>query len=329
MARHSSPSRTPRKKKGPRLLWFADPWKTLDVARDTTVRLAEACEQEGIESGITDFSLLHWSAAEPKGARVQFRNAAGLIAGEAELSAWNQIHYRVDPPVGAEYLAPLAALTAAGVSDRVVNPMESIVFAGTKLLPQPVLDLGPSFILSSDWSELKAWGQTHGRTVLKPLHDAASRGIERHEWLAPGGTERARESLQKATLGWTRPILLTRYLPEIEKGELRTWWLDGVCIGSLVKYPLAGDFKVNVDQGSRLGPGAPSAAQKRRFGAIARLLRQWGVRLAAVDWIGECVTDVNITSPGLLRQLEELSAKPLARTIVRQLVRKKGPVRRA
>src|SRR5205823_7964680 len=99
------------------------------------------------------------------------------------------------------------------------------------------------------------------------------------------------------------------------------WYADGKLIGMAKKLPLAGDFRVNIDRGSKLAPARLDARQKTAGLAISRLLKSAGIRLAAVDLIGPWITDFNFTSPGLIPEMEALLGENLARAIVRSLGR--------
>ena len=120
---------------------------------------------------------------------------------------------------------------------------------------------------------------------------------------------------------FTQPILLQKYQPEISRGEVRLWFLDGMLLAQARKLPLPHDFRVNIDRGSRLVATLLTAREKKVAAKLARHLRSRGIRLAAVDLIGGLVTDFNFTSPGLLVQMEQITGKNLAGQIIQSLAK--------
>jgi glutathione synthase len=154
------------------------------------------------------------------------------------------------------------------------------------------------------------------QAVLKPLHEAQSKGIHR---LDAAEIQSARARLQEATHNFSRPALLQEYLPGIAQGETRVWFVDGQILAVARKFPLQGDFRVQIDQGSRIEKAELDAAGKKAAAWAARLLRKWKVRLAAVDLIDGKITDFNVTSPGLIVQMEAALGRELAPAVIRTL----------
>ena len=185
----------------------------------------------------------------------------------------------------------------------------------------------PPTIASAEWEKLQAFGLAEQRTVLKPLHQAQSKGIELLDWQTEAGINRARGSLQAATDGFARPVILQRYLSGIAQGEQRLWFVDGKLLACARKLPLPRDFLIDMDRGSRLAPTELNAAEHKAAPLISRHLISRKIRLAAVDLIEGYITDFNFTSPGLIVQMEGILGENLARPIIQALMKK--PPKRA
>jgi glutathione synthase len=322
------------RKKPFRFLWITDPWNTLDHARDTTLRLAQEALTLGAEVHWADVKTLRW---ESRGTRLDtsrilqispgrslksFKLAPPVVSGVA---GFDSIHYRTDPPVDLAYLHPLQllllGLDEAGARKKLVNPA-TVLFEGNEKLEASALGaLMPRTLASGQWEALAAFGRTEGRTVLKPLHQAQSKGIELLDWRSRQGIEAARASLQAATEDFSRPVLLQHYLEGIAQGEQRLWFVDGSLLACVRKLPLKDDFRVNLDQGSRVAPTELTAGEKKAALKIGRHLKARRIRLAAVDLIEGLVTDFNFTSPGLITQMEAVLGRNLARPIVQALMK--------
>ena len=137
---------------------------------------------------------------------------------------------------------------------ELVNPAHLLAVGNEKLEASLIPGLTPPTVASSQWEYLHAFGRAEGRTVLKPLHQAQSKGIELLDWRTETGLQKARQSVEAATSGFTLPIVLQRYLPGIADGEKRLWFVDGILLATIRKLPLPNDFRVNMDGGSRLAP---------------------------------------------------------------------------
>ncbi len=312
-----------------KLLWVTDPWETLDHPRDTSLRLAEEALAQGAES----YWASHHSIRLDQGkVLLEARKIEGVFPGRAKesftLSAagahdpseFDVLVYRTDPPVDHAYLHPLQllALATRGKKSRIVNPADVLALDSEKFLGSELPELFPSGVVASQWETLSRFARHAGKSVLKPLHQAQSKGIELID-LGNQDETVVREKLAAATRGFTTPVLLQEFLPGIAQGETRLWFLDGKLLAHARKLPLEGDFRVNIDRGSRLAQAELTAAEKKAATKIGALMKRRKIRLAAVDLIEGKVTDSNFTSPGLITQMEGLLGENLAKPIVEAL----------
>ena len=311
-------------------LWVTDPWKTLDHPRDTTLRLI----QEALAAG----EAASW--CDPSGLRLERgglvarcrrvrsapagREAAGWVldpAEDVELGAFDLALYRVDPPVDRRYLEHLQLLAccAGRGGPEVVNPVRVLLCCSDKLGPPALLRAMPPTVVSSSWECLCEFGGAEGRTVLKPMGGAQSRGVQLLDWTTPSGRDRARHEIEAASGGLARPVLLQRFLPEIHDGEKRLWFVDGQLLAQVKKRPAEGTFLVDMDKGAACLACDLTLGEARLAGAIGDAFRSGGVRVAAVDVIAGQVTDWNLTSPGMLPTMERLLGRNLAAPVIRAL----------
>ncbi|MGZ3687040.1 MAG: ATP-grasp domain-containing protein [Bdellovibrionota bacterium] len=307
-----------------KFLWITDPWETLDHPRDTTLRLADEAIRLKHRSYWADVRSIRL-----EGGKVLV-DASRLKAGAereeaspARVTDFQSIHYRTDPPVDLAYLHPLQLLRLGitGSKSKLVNPAE-MLFSGNEKTEAALLGkLMPPCVVASQWEPLRAFASAEKKVVLKPLHEAQSHGIELLEVASPAAEGPLRAGLEKATMNFTRPVLLQRYLPGILQGETRLWFLDGKLLASVRKIPVDGDFRVDMDRGSRVVAVPLRAREKAASQEIGVLLKREKIRLAAVDLIDGLVTDFNFTSPGLIVQMEEILRKNLARPIIEALAR--------
>lgn len=314
-------------------LWIADPWKTLDHARDTTLRLVEEAARLGVSSWLCDASGLRLDRGH---VRVRCRSVESVPNGRAEpgwgfgrcddlsIAHFDMVHYRVDPPVDRRYWEPLQLLRVAeesGYGTRIVNPLAILTLVSEKLGPAQLVGHLPPTLAASAWSDLATFGAAERVTVLKPLGDAQSRSVHLLKWTSPDEVENARCLLERATGGFSHPVVLQRFLEDVlTEGEKRLWYAEGALVAYVRKRPAPGTFVVDMDRGATCEPCELTRTETRLASAIGRSLRAASVSLAAVDIIGTFVTDANVTSPGLIPAMEEVLDRNVARPVIEQLL---------
>jgi glutathione synthase len=313
-------------------LWVTDRWETLDHRRDTTLRLVQESLARGHEASWCDPAGIRFESGRVLARRRRVlgapadRDAAGwrlAAAADIDVASLDQIHYRTDPPVDRTYWEPLQLLAMAigGRGPELVNPLRVLTGRGDKLGPPALARALPPTIASSSWECLAAFARAEGRTVLKPLGDAQSRGVHLLDWTTDAGAERARVEIDRLSAGLSRPVVLQRFLHAIAEGEKRLWFADGELLAYVRKRPQEGTFVVDVDKGSACEACALDPAERRLAAAIGDGFCSEGIRLAAVDVIGGHVTDWNLTSPGMIPMMERILGRDLAGPIVDALAR--------
>lgn len=320
-------------------LWVTDPWHYLDHKNDTTLRLAgEAvllkhrsfwCSIRSLELRTQGKKLT--ATAEVFPILVDSKSLGGVKLGKASrrtLTAFDSIHYRVDPPINDTYLHPLKiiefGLRQVGIDpdDRIVNKASLLFSESEKIETLFAPHLAPPTLVTADELSLIDFIKNHGTAVLKPLHLCQSKGISLLSYGTRTEKKRTHEILSEISNNHTVPVLLQKYLPAIKKGELRAWYSGYRAIALARKYPVDGDFRVNVDRGSRLE--AVTHLTKREqlsLQAISKQLKKSNIQLAAIDFIDGYITDFNFTSPGLLRQMEAIAHRNLAQEVIQALLR--------
>jgi len=307
------------------LLWLTDPWASLDHSSDTTLRLIEECVKLGKACAWADVRSLRFENGR---VLVNAKIVEGVYPGRKaeafrfsepeayEPQSFLQIHYRVDPPTDLAYTQPLQILAAASGLPDVVNPIERLLGLNEKIEALSLGHHSPPSVVASDYDTLMKFLRAQKRAVLKPLHQAQSKGVELIDLsLSPD----PRMALEAATDGFCRPVILQVFLEGIRDGETRLWFVDGTLLAQVRKKPAPGEFKIDMDRGGTVGRTELSSKDEKVVTAISKRLKATGVRLAAVDLIDSQVTDWNLTSPGLIVQMESLLGENLAEKIVSAL----------
>jgi len=318
----------PSQKNREKWLWITDPWDTLDIPNDTSLRLLYAGFELGVEQSWCDVRSIRMEGPQilldaKSCIEVGLFSESKQCTPDGSNGGFSKLFYRTDPPVDQSYLHPLQILRLGMKNSKnceLVNPFDVLVSSNEKMEAFAVDGLMPPSIVSSQFAALFAFCQREKRSVLKPLHLAQSLGVELIDFTNAESTKKSQELIAQATQSFTRPVLIQKYLPGIIKdGETRLWFLDGTLLASARKCPLKNDFRVNMDQGSRLISRPLMSREKKTAAKIARHLKRSKIRLAAVDLIDGLITDFNFTSPGLIVQMESLLNQDLASKIVKRL----------
>lgn len=231
--------------------------------------------------------------------------------GWHELGDWSQIELgsahvilmRKDPPVDAEYLHDTQILSVAQRAGAfVVNDPQGLRDYNEKLaallFPQCCIDT----LVSRDAGELKAFVQRHGQAVLKPLDGMGGRSIFR----AAAGEPNLNVILETLGDGGRHLVMAQKFLPDIKDGDKRVLLVDGVPVDyALARIPQGDEFRGNLAAGG-LGCGRPLSERDRWIAAqVGPEMRERGMLFVGLDVIGDYMTELNVTSPTCIRELDE------------------------
>jgi len=210
---------------------------------------------------------------------------------------------RQDPPVDADYLyATLVLDRAKAQGAHVVNDPQALRDFNEKLAIAQFGDWMPPTVVSASHTTLKGFVDEHQTAVLKPLDGMGGRGI----FLARSGEANINAILETLTGGERHMAMAQAFLPEIASGDKRVLVVNGEIVPvMLARIPGESDFRGNLAQGGR-GEAQPVTEVERALVAdIAPTLIEAGVVFAGLDVIGDRLTEVNVTSPTCVRELDQ------------------------
>ncbi|MEN1727879.1 MAG: glutathione synthase [Pseudomonadota bacterium] len=222
---------------------------------------------------------------------------------ERPLGKDDLIFMRADPPVDEDYtFATLLLDHAEANGAQVVNRPSALRDFNEKLAIAYFPDLMPKTRVSARASDLKAFVAEQGRAVLKPLDGMGGKSI----FLTSGDDPNLNVILETLTDGGQRLAIAQEFLPEIDQGDKRILLVRGKPVPYLLaRIPTGDDFRGNLAKGGR-GEGRPLSESDRRIAeAVAPMLVEHGIDFAGLDVIGDRLTEVNVTSPTCVRELDE------------------------
>ena len=284
-----------------KLLFIVDPLASLKSYKDSSVAMMHAAQTRGHAVFATETAdlLLRDGQALAVCAALQVNNTDNWYSAAAPatlgLSDFDAVLIRTDPPVDTDYLLAtqiLEVAVAEGV--RVLNRPSALRDFNEKLA---ILNF-PQFIaptlVSAKREEIAAFLDAHSDIIVKPLTEMGGSGIFR----LTGNDPNRNAILETLTQHGQRPIMAQRYLPEIAQGDKRILIIDGeVLPWALARIPLPGETRGNLAAGGT-GHAQPLSVRDRNIAeAIAPWAKAHGIFLAGLDVIGDCLTEINVTSP--------------------------------
>jgi glutathione synthase len=285
-----------------------DPIGSIKIAKDTTFAMLLEAQRRGhrlhyvLPGGL---SLRDGQAvARTAPLTVQDDKAGWFNLGEAADQPFGPgqvVLMRKDPPVDAEYLYDTHVLSVAQAAGAlVVNDPQGLRDYNEKLAALLFPQCCPPTLVSRDAAALKAFVAEHGEAVLKPLDGMGGRSIFRVK-AGDANTNVILETL----IGDGRQTLAQRFIPGIKEGDKRVLLVDGDPVDyALARIPQGDEFRGNLAVGGR-GEGRPLSDRDRWIAAqVGPEMKRRGMLFVGLDVIGDYLTEVNVTSPTCVRELD-------------------------
>jgi len=302
-----------------RHLFVLDPLQRINPAKDSTAALMQAAARAGHELwACTPADLIAMGDA-PIAMAAMVQPEPWLEVGALErlpLEGFSVIWMRKDPPVDEAYLYAthlLEVAERAGV--RVLNRPSALRAWNEKLGALRFSRWMAPTLVAGRVAELTAFAQEQGDIVLKPLGGRAGLGVIRVAADAPG----LGALLELVTEQERLPVMAQRFLPQVSDGDKRILLVDGEPLGAVNRRPKQGEFRSNLAVGGH--PEATELSERERHicAALAPSLRAEGLFFVGIDVIGGMLSEINVTSPTGIREVERLMDQPLADQVIERL----------
>jgi glutathione synthase len=314
-------------------LFVIDPIARLRPTKDSSVALMQAAQRAGQQVWVCTPADLaaRGGTAEVCAQPVQLADirpsASGwdlpepwFEAGEPRwlpLAAFPHVWMRKDPPVDEAYLYATHLLELAerqGV--RVLNRPASLRAWNEKLGALRWSDLMAPTLVASRVEALAAFTAEHREVVLKPLGGRAGQGVV----FASAATPGLRALLELVTAMESLPVMVQAFLPGVSGGDKRILLVNGEPLGAVNRVPSGGEFRSNLAVGGQPEATVISDRERELCAALAPALQAEGLFFVGIDVIDGRLSEINVTSPTGVREVERLGGIPLAdQTIARLL----------
>ncbi len=279
---------------------------TIDIDGDSTFVL-------GLEAQRRGYPLWHYTPADlvfrdrkvmARAQPMTLRREKGnhFTLGEqsmVDLSTLDVVLLRQDPPFDMSYITTTHLLEHVHPKTLVVNDPASVRNAPEKLFVTHFDNVMPPTLISADARAIRAFRDEHKDIILKPLFGNGGAGVFR---LRPDD-ENFASLLEMFSQKSREPLIAQRYLPEVRKGDKRIILIEGKPVGVINRVPAEGEARSNMHVGGKAVKDVLTPRDLELCEIIGPELARRGLLFVGIDVIGDWLTEINVTSPTGLQQI--------------------------
>ncbi|WP_017314492.1 glutathione synthase [Mastigocladopsis repens] len=312
-----------------KLAFIIDPIHQLDPCHDTSVALMEAAQILGHEIWVTQANLLSvvegkaWAVLE----RVELVPVQLVEGRYLAVNTWyklsnrtalcletmDAVFMRTDPPVTVPYLYSTYILDYIDQNKTlVINSPSGIRAANEKMYALQFTKVIPETLVTADKQLIRQFVEAKERAVLKPLGNKAGEGI----LILEPGDRNFNSIVELSTLQGRMPVMVQTYLPEAKEGDKRIILLNSEPIGAVNRLSAHGEFRNNMAAGGTVAQTEITPREHEICAQIAADLRKDGLIFVGIDVIGGYLTEVNVTSPTGVREIDRLDGTRLGHQVI-------------
>lgn len=318
-----------------KLAFIIDPIALLDPGHDTSIALIEAAQIMGHQVWVAtakELTIIEgkaWANLQSVTLKpVQLVNMLWKVAadwyqvGGATLTCLEEmdaVWMRIDPPVDTPYLYATYILDLIDPQKTlVVNSPSGLRNANEKVYALQFASVIPNTIVSQDKAIIEQFVARQKMAVLKPLGGKGGEGILfLHE-----GDRNFNSLIEISTKQGTEPVMVQEYLPAAKEGDKRIILVEGKPIGAVNRIPTGKEFRGNMAVGGTVAKVDITNREREICEVLAPRLKQDGLYFVGIDVIGGYLTEVNVTSPTGIREIDRLSNVSLGKEVITWLLNK-------
>lgn len=291
-----------------KFLIVMDPAETVLVDKDTTFGFMLAAQARGHELWYChqDQLYLRGNIARATAWPVTVKPVQGehFERGPAEdvaLMGFDSVWMRKDPPVDRAFLHATYILDYANT--QVLNRPQGLRDANEKIYSLNFPDVIPETLVTREAAHIKDWlARRDSPLIVKPVDGHGGRGIFRLDH----GDKNINAILEALTGEGEQWVMAQAYLPAAREGDKRILLVDGEPLGAILRVPQADDNRGNIHVGGTVQAVELTPRDREICAAVAPKLKEDGLVFVGLDVIGDCLTEVNVTSPTGIREVKKL-----------------------
>ena len=304
-----------------------DPIGSVDINADSTFRLALEAATRGHELFYYHVEDLVWHQGQVRatGHDLTVRAVQGdhFTLGDrrsVNLADWDVVLLRQDPPFDMSYITNTHLLEMIHPKTLVVNDPFWVRNCPEKILVLEFLDLMPPTMVARSLDAIREFRAEHGDIILKPLYGNGGAGVFR---LPEGDSNLA--SLHEMFSGINRePLMVQKFLPDVSAGDKRVILIDGEVVGAINRVPQPGETRSNMHVGGRPEKTGLTDREHEICARLKPVLKDRGLIFTGIDVIGGNLTEINVTSPTGIQELERFDGVNAAELIWEAIERRRA-----
>lgn len=303
-----------------------DPLDNIDPRLDTSFRLAEEAELRG-------YSVFHYLPNNLTFSKKRIianghfvklnrkQNPSFTILKNKTIDIGHDLDIlwlRQDPPFNMDYLSSTYLLDFVGNETLIVNNPFWVRNFPEKLLVLNYPQLMPATIITSRIEVIQEFREKYGDIILKPLYGNGGAGVFKINY----NDKNFVALFELFQMNSTEPLIAQEFLPEVINGDKRIILLDGEILGAINRIPQKGEIRSNMHVGGKAVATELSIDEIKICEQIGSKLKEHGQIFVGIDVIGGKLTEINVTSPTGLQELEKFENKNLASKVWDKLISK-------
>ena len=303
-----------------KFLFVIDPIKNINPLKDSSAALMQASSKKNIEIWSCTPQDLEARGDEVWASSVKVEVNPWISFKKNDcipLAEFNCIWMRKDPPVNEAYLYATHLLEVAerkGV--KVINKPSSLRAWNEKLGALRYSHLMAPTIVASKVKDLINFANINNEVVIKPLGGKGGQGVIRINKNSPG----IKSIIELITSQEELPVMMQKFIPEVIEGDKRIIIVNGEAIGSINRIPQGGDFRSNLAMGGKAEATLLTEKEKIICSELSQHFKDEGLFFVGIDVINGMLSEINVTSPTGLREIENLSNKNVSEEVIEKLV---------
>jgi len=226
----------------------------------------------------------------------------------ADLSAYDVVLMRQDPPFDMNYITLTHLLERIHPHTLVVNPPAAVRNAPEKILVTEFPELMPPTLVTRDRALIRDFRREHGNIILKPLYGNGGAGV----FLIQEGDQNLNSLIELFEQSFREPFMVQKYLPDVRKGDKRIIIVDGEPVAGLNRVPAEGEARSNMHVGGRPELSELTAREREICATIGPALKARDMIFVGIDVIGDYLTEINVTSPTGIREIKRFGGPDIA-----------------
>ena len=297
-----------------------DPIESIDIDADSTFVIALEAQRRGHKLFYYQPKNLtlrhHQLVARGWDLTLERRKGSHFQLGEPRtvaLAEFDVVLLRQDPPFDLAYITTTHLLEHLPPRVLVCNDPVQVRNAPEKLLVTHFPGLMPPTTITLERGEIEAFRAEYRDIIIKPLFGCGGSGVFH---LQPGDENLSSILELFGQLYPREPLMVQQYLPAIRQGDKRIILVEGEAVGAVSRMPQSGEARANFHSGGQAAKTGLTARERDICAAIGPMLRENGLLFCGIDVIGDYLTEINVTSPTGLQQINRLENRQLETLIV-------------